>query len=228
MNLMKLKTARLGGLLALVLGAAALLALPGVAAAKDHNHDGIPDGWEKSHHLSLQVNQAHRDQDRDQLTNRAEFLAGDNPRDDDSNNDGVMDGEENAGTIASFDAATGKLTISLFGGETLSGVVTESTEIKCEGVDNSSGDRQLSDSGSSSGQSGDDNGGHDEEPGDDNGGDNSGPGSSSSGPGNGDEQGENGECTTAALVPGAVVQEAELNASQGVATFEKVELSHTS
>ena len=31
-------------------------------------------------------------------------LAGDDPRDHDSNDDGVMDGEENAGTVASFDA----------------------------------------------------------------------------------------------------------------------------
>src|SRR3954452_1118048 len=117
---------------ALALGALALLAMPGLAAAKDRNHDHIPDKWEKRHHLSLKVNQARLDQDRDHLRNRAEFLAGDNPRDDDSNDDGVMDGQENAGTIASFDTETGKLVISLFGGETVSGLVTEGTEIKCE------------------------------------------------------------------------------------------------
>ena len=117
---------------ALALGALALLAMPSLAAAKDRNHDRIPDRWEKRHHLSLNVNQAHRDQDRDHLRNRAEFLAGDNPRDDDSDNDGVMDGAEQAGTIASFDQESGKLTIDLFGGETLSGIVNEETEIKCE------------------------------------------------------------------------------------------------
>ena len=91
--------------LALVTAAAlAMLALPGIAAAKDGNHDRIPDRWEKRHHLSLNVNQAGRDQDRDHLRNRAEFLADDNPRDRDSDDDGVIDGDENAGTIASFDA----------------------------------------------------------------------------------------------------------------------------
>src|SRR3954449_11654098 len=117
---------------ALALGALALLAMPSLAAAKDRNHDRIPDRWEKRHHLSLNSNQARLDQDRDHLRNRAEFLAGDNPRDRDSNDDGVMDGEENAGTITSFDAETGRLVIDLFGGETVSGLVNEETEIKCE------------------------------------------------------------------------------------------------
>ena len=35
--------ARLGGVLLAALGALALLALPSVAAAKDRNHDRIPD-----------------------------------------------------------------------------------------------------------------------------------------------------------------------------------------
>src|SRR3954449_1285786 len=97
-----------------VLGLLALLALPGAAAAKDGNHDRIPDRWEKRHHLSTAVNQARHDQDRDHLRNRAEFLAGDNPRDRDSDDDGVIDGNENAGTIDSFDSATGRLVIDLF------------------------------------------------------------------------------------------------------------------
>ena len=243
------KRARLGSMtwFALALGAlVAFLAMPSLAAAKDRNHDRIPDRWEKKHHLSTHVNQARRDQDRDHLNNRQEFLAGDNPRDKDSNDDGTMDGEENAGTIASFDGETGKLTINLFGGETLSGFVTEETEIQCEdhsgagasassednsgeeesepGDDNGGEEEAGDDNGNDEEEVGDDNGGQgEEEPGDDNGGDNSGPGSENSGPGNGEDN--SGNCTAAALAPGAVVQEAELKVENGKATFEKVELS---
>jgi hypothetical protein len=235
---------------ALALGALALLAMPSLAAAKDRNHDHIPDKWEKRHHLSLKVNQAHKNQDGDKLRNRAEFLAGDNPRNADSNGDGVMDGEDNAGTIASFDAETGKLTINLFGGETVSGIVNEETEIKCEdhtgasassegsgsgeeeSGDDNGGETEQAEPGDDNGgeeEAGDDNGGQgEEEPGDDNGGqeqpgeeDNSGPGSESSGSGDGEQS----NCTTADLTPGAVVQEAELKVANGQAAFEKVELS---
>lgn len=212
---------------AAALGVLALLALPGAAAAKDRNHDRIPDRWEKRHHLSTAVNQARRDQDSDHLRNRAEFLAGDNPRNADSDGDGIPDGEENAGKIASFDAATGELTIDLFGGETVSGLVNEETEIECsnsgsasasdpqQGQQNEdgSGDNQGEQSGSDDGEEpGDDNGNDGEEPGDDNGGDNSGPGN----PGV--------PCSSADLTPGATVHEAELHLENGTATFEKVEL----
>jgi len=215
--------ARLGTIL-LAAAALAMLALPGIAAAKDRNHDRIPDRWEKRHHLSLQVKQTHRDQDRDHLRNRAEFMAGDNPRDGDSDDDGVADGEENAGTIASFDAQTGRLVINLFNGDTLAGTVTDQTEIKCED-ENEDPAATASHDGQ---EAGDDNGGQgEEEPGDDRG-DNSGPGSDNSGPGrDGGDEGDGGHvnCTTAALVPDAVVEEAELEIGNGTATFEEVELA---
>jgi hypothetical protein len=232
------RRARLGMIwFALALGALALLAMPGLAAAKDRNHDRIPDRWEKRHHLSLKVNQAHRDQDGDQLRNRAEFLAGDDPRDHDSDDDGMMDGDEQSGTIASFDAATGRLVIDLFGTDTISGLVTPDTEIECE--DHHSGAVASSEGpGSGEDEAGDDSGGRDEEePGDDHGGeeagddnsgpsDNSGPGSENSGPGHGEENDdEDRACTTAELVPGAVVEEAELRVADGQAVFEEVELS---
>lgn len=239
----KNKKARLGGLLAMALGVLALLAMPGVAAARDRNHDHIPDRWEKRHHLSLGVNQAGRDQDGDHLRNRGEFEAGDNPRDDDSDNDGVMDGEENAGTISSFDATTGKLTIDLFGTETISGLVTDRTRIKCEDQDagsastSSRGNDSGDDHGGQGEEPGDDNGGHGEEPGDDNGGNgeepgddnggNSGPGSVNSGPGNHNDNGVGANCTTADLVVGAIVHEADLEVEHGSATFDEVELAHT-
>jgi hypothetical protein len=228
-------------LLALALGALALLAMPGLAAAKDRNHDRIPDRWEKRHKLSLTVDQARHDQDGDHLRNRAEFLAGDNPRDRDSDDDGVMDGHEQAGTIASFDAETGRLVIDLFGTDTVAGFVTDRTEIKCEDEHSTassssegsgSGEAEPGDDHGDDGEEvGDDSGGHGEEPGDDNSGgdqgdDNSGPGSESSGPGHdGDDDHGDRICTTAELVPGAVVEEAELKVEDGQATFEEVELS---
>jgi hypothetical protein len=229
---------------ALALAALALLALPGLAAARDGNHDRIPDRWEKRHELSLKVNQARRDQDGDHLRNRAEFLAGDNPRDRDSDDDGVVDGHEQAGTIASFDAATGRLVIDLFGAGTVSGLVNDQTEIECEdhlgatvsseGPGSGSGEAEPGDDGV---EVGDDHGGQgEEEPGDDHGdddagddrhGDNSGPGSANSGPGHGEENDDDEDraCTVAELVPGAAVEEAELRIAAGQAVFEEIELS---
>lgn len=219
---------RLTTLAAAAIGAITLLAMPGAAAAKDGNHDRIPDRWEHRHHLSTNVNQAQRDQDHDGLRNRAEFLAGDNPRNRDSDDDGVTDGDENAGTIQSFDAASGKLVISLFGGETISGLVTEGTRIECE--HEHAEDSITMRHGES--EPGDDHGGRNEEPGDDAGGqgeepggDNSGPGSNNSGPGRGDHDEEDANCTSADLVAGAVVQEAELELGNGAASFEEVELA---
>jgi len=216
-------------LLIAALSAIAILALPAIAAAKDRNHDRIPDRWEKRHHLSLKVKQTGRDQDNDQLRNRAEFLAGDDPRDEDSDDDGVEDGDENAGTIQSFDPETGRLTIALFGGETVAGLVTEETEIKCP---DHSGATASHDSGDED-ELGDDHG-ELEEPGNDHGEegddeDHSGSGSPSSGSGeHGDDDGEcdsDRACTTADLTEGATVEEAELKLSDGKAVFEEVELA---
>jgi hypothetical protein len=203
--------------LAMTLGALAVLALPAAATARDRNHDRIPDRWEKRHHLSLKVNQAHRDQDRDRLDNRDEFLAGDNPRDADSDGDGIPDGEENAGTIQSFDAASGRLVISLFGGDTISGLVTESTEIECDAEHGAS----ASDSHQGDDESGEDEHGDRGEPGEEE------PGDDHGEEAGGDEQrGEDaGSCTTADLVMGAIVSEAELKLEEGSASFEKVELA---
>jgi hypothetical protein len=220
---------RFAGLLLAVLGAAAMLALPGIAAAKDRNHDGIPDRWEKKHHLSLKVNQATRDQDRDSLDNRGEFKAGDNPRDRDSDNDGVIDGDENAGTIASYDSETDKLTITLFGGETVTGVVTEDTRIRCghechhgdeQEPGDDSGEASASDRGPGdrSGPPGQGDDQNDDPPGHD-----GTPPGASEGPGNGAENTAN--CGPEALVVGATVSEAELELAHGVATFEKIDLA---
>jgi hypothetical protein len=132
-NAVSTKSARTVAL-ALV-GAIALLlaAMSGSAVAKDRNNDRIPDRWEKRHGLSLKVNQAKRDQDDDELANLGEFQADMDPQDADTDGDGVPDGEENAGEIASFvpgaEEGTGTLTINLYSGETLTGEVTERTTI---------------------------------------------------------------------------------------------------
>jgi hypothetical protein len=178
------------------------VASPAMAKSRDRNHDGLPDRWEKRHHLSLKVNEARRDQDRDGLNNRKEFKfgtdprdadtdndglddgdeveVGDNPRDGDSDNDGVEDGEENAGTVASFDQSTGVLTISLFDGSSVTGQVTDATEIEC---------------------------------------DNEGDG------GEAEASSDSGDCTAADLTPGALVHEAELETTPTGLVYESVELA---
>jgi hypothetical protein len=189
---------------ATTLAVTASLGLASVASAKDRNHDRIPDRWERAHHLSLRVNQARRDQDHDGLNNRGEFRAHMNPRKADTDGNGIADGEENAGTIASF--SNGVLTIDLAGGGTLTGMVTQDTEIECpdtaQAADDGGGDHQ----GGGGGDDGD--GDHGGDPGDDD--------------GQGDDDG--GNCAMTALTGGAPVHEAELRASHGQATFEKVEL----
>jgi hypothetical protein len=209
----------------MALGALALMALPSLAAAKDRNHDRIPDRWEKRHRLSLRVNQARRDQDRDHLSNLGEFKAGDNPRDQDSDNDGVMDGEENAGTIASYDTETGKLTINLFGGETVSGFVTEDTQIRC-GHEGDHGDDEDGNSEATTSSDEDSSGDH---------------GDQASGPptqaedenDQGEDQNDDSEdgdgqaasCTPADLAVGVTVAEADLSIQNGKATFEEIDLA---
>lgn len=190
------RTQRLTATLAAAVGTIAILALPGAAAAKDRNHDRIPDRWEKRHHLSTKANQARRDQDRDHLRNRAEFEAETNPHDPDSDNDGVPDGEEHTGEIESFDPTSGELTIDLFGGGTISGLVAEETEIECDHEDSS-----ATASASSEGDEAGEEDGSDE------------------------QEGGSSSCTTADLTPGTTVDEAELKAENGTATFEKVELA---
>jgi hypothetical protein len=185
-------TRKLGVLLSAAMGLVLVFALQGQAAAKDGNHDRIPDSWERHHHLSLKVDQRNRDQDRDGLANRGEFRADFRPHDADTDNDGIEDGDENAGTIQSFNADTGRLVINLFGDDTLSGLVTAETRIKCEDENENENEVEHHHGGNS-------------------------------GPGGGDEDDRN--CTTADLTPGRVVVEAELEAEDGAAFFEEVELA---
>jgi hypothetical protein len=196
-------TPRIAGLLALALGAVALLALSGVATAKDRGGD---DNGHHGHH-----GRHHHHHFRE---------------------------IQEAGTISSFDPATGRLTIALTGGETVSGLVTEETRIRCEGASDHRANRRDhgggDDNGGRGAEPGDDNGGHGNEPGDDNGGQGNEPGDDNggntgmSGEGEGAEPGEGQSCTTAALVPGEFVGDAELRLGSGAATFAEVELGHHS
>jgi len=158
--------------LALALGAVALLALSGIAVAKDRHGD---DNGRRDHHG--------RHHHHHQFPLRE------------------------AGTISSFDAATGKLTIALSGGESVTGLVTEGTEIKCEGVDDRRDRRDHGGDNNGPG-SGDDHGGH-FEPGDDHG---------------GEVPAGEASCSAASLTPGEVVGSAELRLEGGAAVFEEVEL----
>src|SRR5690348_9340529 len=183
-----------------MLAVAASLMLAGGAMAKsrDRNHDRIPDRWEKKFHLSLHKQQGRRDQDHDGLKNRAEFKAKLNPRDADTDDDGVEDGAENTGTVDSFE--NGVLTIKLVTGKTLSGAVGDDTEIECdptadddrghdEGDDNDDQGEDNDEQGDDRSVKGDD----DEDPGDD----------------------DTAPCGSDALTQGAKVLEAELHVVDG-------------
>jgi hypothetical protein len=196
----------------LLLAAAALAALlafaPGAMAhgwRGDRNHDRIPDRWERANHLSLKVNQARRDQDHDGLRNRAEFLAGDNPRRADTDADGIDDGNEKAGQVVSF--TDGVLIVHLFNGDDVKGTVDTDTEIEC--------------GHGAAAQAADDGPGHDGDEGDDHRGRDHGDND------HGDDENDDAQadCDASALTPGAVVREAELKATAGGLVFREIELA---
>jgi hypothetical protein len=115
------------------------------------------------------------------------------------------------GTVDSFSGGT--LTIKLNNGSTVSGTVDSSTELECEAAepaDNSTihedgdGGGDHSGSGDNGGSGGDDQGSGDDD--------------------QGDDQGENNQCTTADLTPGAFVRGAELRISSAGEVWDKVDL----
>lgn len=113
------------------------------------------------------------------------------------NHHGVFDRDEDTGTISAFDASSGKLTIALFGGESVSGLVGSRTDIRCGFGDNGRGEPEP----------GDDHGGRGFEPGDDRG-----------------DHGNGRPCSTTDLTVGAVVHEADLELERGIARFDEIEL----
>jgi hypothetical protein len=125
------KSGRVGILLTAILALVAV-SVPSAAVAKDRNGDRIPDRWEKRHKLTLKVDQRKMDQDRDGLRNRGEWLSQTNPRDRDSDDDGISDSREKAGVISAYDAEAGTLTLTLYAGGEITGAVTDRTRVKCE------------------------------------------------------------------------------------------------
>ncbi len=218
-------------LLGLMVAALMLIVVPAASAkSRDRNHDRIPDKWETKHHLSLKVKQAGKDQDRDHMNNMAEFKAGTDPRDADTDDDGVKDGNEDAGTIVSFKPATatapGSLTIKLLRDNTMvTGAVDEKTEIKCEdhAATPAPASIRAHDDGEGDGQGEDAKGapatgtptppaGHDDEGDDDDQGDDE------------NEGEDDAMCGTGQLTPGAVVHEAELSTMGGALRFDEIKL----
>ncbi|MEA2435163.1 MAG: hypothetical protein QOG54_2620 [Actinomycetota bacterium] len=80
----------------LVVPLAALLIVAGAGAAyaADSDGDGMPDRWERSHGLSPNKPNAGGDPDRDHLKNIDEYLHHGDPHNDDTDNDGISDGNE--------------------------------------------------------------------------------------------------------------------------------------
>lgn len=195
-----------------------LFAASASANGRDANHDRIPDRWEKRHGLSLKVKQTKRDQDRDGFHNRAEWRAKTDPNDADSDGDGIKDSDENAGTVTAY--ANGELTITLFDGGTLSGKVTDDTELKCDmpaapattqshGDDD--GDDDHGDWGRDDDDDDDDDGDDDDRHGDRH---------------HGDDDGEcdSRQCAADALKVGANVKEAELKVTSSGRVWSEIEL----
>jgi hypothetical protein len=137
---------------------------------------------------------------------------------------------QEAGKISSFDATTGKLTITLAEGETVTGLVTEDTEIKCPAPEEGVAQRRDGsgepgdDEGGQGEEPGDDNGGQGEEPGDDNGGEPGQTWSGHDGEGCDSHEGDQESCTVESLTVGAVVGSAELRLEGGKAVFTEIDL----
>ena len=214
----------------------AMLLVASSAVAKDRNRDGIPDRWEKRFDLSLKVDQANKDQDRDKVDNLNEFQEKTNPRDRDTDNDGRKDGKEDGdhdGLNNQNEDASANLpddpdtdnddvedgdevvgTIASFQDPVLTidllggGSVTGNVTADTR-IECRTEDEQEDENEVEDHAVASDDG--NEGPGDEN----EGPGSDNEGPGNAGDL-----CTIADLPPGTMVHEAELEGS----SFEKVEL----
>ncbi len=64
------------------------------AVARDRDHDGLPDRWERRYHLSTSSKSARKDADHDHLRNLREYRHHTNPRRKDTDRDGLRDRAE--------------------------------------------------------------------------------------------------------------------------------------
>ena len=183
-----------------LLAALAMVPVAGAAQA-DRDSDRLPDSWERQHRLSTNANSARGDADRDRLRNRTEFRLGMDPRDRDSDNDGIRDSRENAGVVQTF--ADGTLEIALASGGTLSGTVNADTRIVIRSASDASGE----DRDCERGVAGEAQAAH--------------LGGSRDGR-RGRHRGEAGD--TSDLVAGARIHEAEVETEDGVTVFTYIEI----
>ncbi|MBI2684296.1 MAG: hypothetical protein HYX33_02715 [Actinobacteria bacterium] len=86
--------------------------------------------WAKAHKLSGRSALRSADVDRDQLTNWGEFRSGTNPRDSDSDNDGVNDGREDRDSDGLDNATEQRLGTDPSSGDDLSGVERGHIEVR--------------------------------------------------------------------------------------------------
>jgi hypothetical protein len=78
-----------------VAGLLTLSATPaGAARTHDADHDGMPNRWEARYHLGAHHANARADRDHDGLRNLAEYREGTDPTDEDTDGDGVEDGDD--------------------------------------------------------------------------------------------------------------------------------------
>jgi hypothetical protein len=204
-------------LITLMMSGAVLVAVPGAALAQHHH---------ARHHHARHHARHHRSSRRSSSVRHERFgrRSQDQPG-----------SSSQAGTVTSFTDngdGTGVLTITLNDGSTVTGNVTNDTNLECmtpnssqQGDDNDSGDDNAS-----SDNQGDDNASGDNQGDDNASGDNQGDDNGGNGDDNGDNGGDNGNgdggqmCSTSSLTPGTPVAEANLEISGSVSTWQKVEL----
>jgi hypothetical protein len=223
--------------------ALALLALPtgAMAGSRDSDRDGMPNRWEKSNGLKVHKADARGDKDHDGLKNLAEYRLGSDPRNPDSDDDGVKDGQDVGGKVDSFTG--GVLTIVLPDGSKVSGkVVDGATELKCKTAQPTTPTTAPIARKADDGQ-GEDNGGRNGRDGGDDGDDDHAaqpavpaqPAQPTSGRHNdnddddgdsedADENGDDAACGVEALTAGTAVHEAELKITSAGAVWDEVEL----